>query len=95
MFIACGLSGYDFALYHFFNHAFFKCLLFLIAGLIIHELKNEQDIRVMGNLSATMPYTFYAFTLAMISSLGFPFLSGAASKDLILALLDEKIVEMA
>jgi proton-translocating NADH-quinone oxidoreductase chain L len=93
MFIACSLSGYDFALYHFFNHAFFKCLLFLLAGMIIHELKNEQDIRVMGRLATIMPYTFVAFTIAMLSSLGFPFLSGASSKDLIISLVDSRIVE--
>lgn len=93
MFIACSLSAYDFALYHFFNHAFFKCLLFLLAGMIIHELKNEQDIRAMGDLSQKMPYTFIAFTIAMLSSLGLPFLSGAASKDLIIALVDSKIAE--
>jgi proton-translocating NADH-quinone oxidoreductase chain L len=93
MFIACSLSAYDFALFHFFNHAFFKCLLFLLAGMIIHELKNEQDIRAMGDLSQKMPYTFVAFTIAMLSSLGLPFLSGAASKDLIIALVDSKIAE--
>jgi len=93
MFLACSLSGYDFALFHFFNHAFFKCLLFLLAGMIIHELKNEQDIRAMGNLSVYMPYTFFAFTIAMLSSLGFPFFSGAVSKDLIIAIVDSKLVE--
>lgn len=95
MFIACGLSGYDYALFHFFNHAFFKCLLFLLAGIIIHELKNQQDIRVMGRLSNFMPYTFSAFSLAMLSSLGFPFFSGAVSKDLIIALVDDRIIHFS
>lgn len=93
MFIACSLSGYDFALFHFFNHAFFKCLLFLLAGMIIHDLRNEQDIRRMGNLSRTMPFTFIAFSIALLSSVGFPFFSGAVSKDLIIAVVDSKIIE--
>lgn len=92
MFIACSLSGYNLALFHFFNHAFFKCLLFLIAGIVIHELKNEQDIRGMGNLSAVLPVTHFVFLIAMLSLIGFPFLSGSVSKDLIIALIDERII---
>jgi NADH-quinone oxidoreductase subunit L len=84
MFFACGLSAYDLALFHFFNHAFFKCLLFLLAGIIIHELQNEQDIRRMGALAARMPATFVCFLAASFSLAGFPFFAGAASKDLIL-----------
>jgi NADH:ubiquinone oxidoreductase subunit 5 (subunit L)/multisubunit Na+/H+ antiporter MnhA subunit len=86
MFFSCGLSGYDYALYHFFNHAFFKCLLFLLAGAIIHQLGNEQDIRRMGGLIKKMPATFIAFFVASLSLAGFPMFSGATSKDLILHL---------
>lgn len=88
MFFACSLSAYDLALYHFFNHAFFKCLLFLLAGAIIHELKNEQDIRRMGGLAKKMPFIFVCFLAASLSLVGFPGFSGALSKDLILHLLN-------
>lgn len=86
MFFACGLSAYNLALYHFFNHAFFKCLLFLLAGAIIHQLHNEQDIRKMGGLFHKMPATFACFLIASFSLAGFPSMSGATSKDLILLL---------
>src|ERR1700722_1069015 len=88
MFLACGLSAYDLALFHFFNHAFFKCLLFLLAGVIIHELGNEQDIRRMGGLAAAMPLTFTGFSAASLSLMGVPLFSGAISKDLILLLVN-------
>lgn len=93
MFIGCSLSGYDFALFHFFNHAFFKCLLFLIAGVIIHELRGEQDIRGMGALYSVMPTTYFFFLVATLSLLGFPSFSGAVSKDLIIALVDDQIIK--
>jgi len=86
MFLACGMSAYDYALYHFFNHAFFKCLLFLLAGVIIHQLRNEQDIRMMGGLAAKMPFTFICFLVASMSLIGMPGFSGALSKDSILHL---------
>jgi len=86
MFVACSVSAYDLALYHFFNHAFFKCLLFLLAGVIIHELRNEQDIRKMGGLAAKMPLTFFLFLIASMSLTGVPGFSGALSKDAILHL---------
>lgn len=88
MFLACGLSAYDFALFHFFNHAFFKCLLFLSAGAIIHQLNNEQDIRKMGGLASKMPFTFACVLLASLSLIGMPGFSGAISKDLILHLIN-------
>jgi NADH-quinone oxidoreductase subunit L len=93
MFLSCSLSGYDFALYHFFNHAFFKCALFLLAGVIIHQLRNEQDIRGMGGLMNVMPYTFTCFLIASLSLCGFPFFSGATSKDLIISLIDDQIIK--
>lgn len=88
MFYACGLSGYDLALFHFFNHAFFKCALFLLAGVIIHELKNEQDVRHMGGLHKVMPITSLCFLIASMSLIGFPGFSGAVSKDAIFMLIN-------
>jgi NADH-quinone oxidoreductase subunit L len=93
MFLACGLSAYNFALYHFFNHAFFKCLLFLIAGAVIHQLHNEQDIRKMGGLANKMPFTFICFLIASMSLVGFPGFSGAISKDCILHILNYYAVQ--
>ena len=70
MFFSCGLSGFDFALYHFFNHAFFKCLLFLLAGAIIHHLKNEQDIRKMGGLANKDAIYFSIFLYRFVFTSG-------------------------
>lgn len=88
MFLAASVSAHNLAIFHFFNHAFFKCLLFLLAGVIIHELKNEQDIRRMGDLAEKMPFVFTCFIVASLSLAGFPFFSGATSKDLIFAVTD-------
>jgi NADH-ubiquinone oxidoreductase chain 5 len=84
MFVACGLSEYSTALFHLFNHAFFKALLFLSAGNVIHALSDEQDIRKMGGLVCFLPLTFTFFVIASVSLMGFPFLSGFYSKDLII-----------
>ena len=59
MFFCCGASEYNLAVYHLFNHAFFKALLFLGAGSIIHSLLGEQDIRKMGKLYKILPFTFF------------------------------------
>jgi NADH-quinone oxidoreductase subunit L len=88
MFLAASVSAYNLAIFHFFNHAFFKCLLFLLAGVVIHELKNEQDIRKMGGLMHKMPFTFVCFFIGSLSLAGFPFFSGAVSKDLIFSVTD-------
>lgn len=88
MLLAASISAHNLAIFHFFNHAFFKCLLFLLAGIIIHELKNEQDIRKMGNLVEKLPFVFTSFVIASLSLVGFPFFSGATSKDLIFAVTD-------
>ncbi len=87
MFVAFGLTQYSLSLFHLFNHAFFKALLFLGAGSIIHALKDEQDIRRMGGLSRLLPLTFTFFVVATFSLAGFPWLSGFFSKDLILETL--------
>jgi proton-translocating NADH-quinone oxidoreductase chain L len=86
MVVACGLSRYDLSMFHLFNHAFFKAALFLSAGVIIHALSDEQDIRRMGGLIRLMPFTYIVMLIASLSLAGFPFLSGFYSKDLILEL---------
>jgi NADH:ubiquinone oxidoreductase subunit 5 (subunit L)/multisubunit Na+/H+ antiporter MnhA subunit len=84
MFFACGLSNYYVSLFHLFNHAFFKALLFLSAGSIIHSMRDEQDMRRLGGLSVTMPVTYICFLIGSLSLSGFPFFSGFYSKDVIL-----------
>nr|UYA97350.1 NADH dehydrogenase subunit 5 [Megacopta cribraria] len=77
--------GYpDMAFFHLLSHAFFKALLFLCAGLIIHGMSDSQDIRHMGGLSYSMPYTCSCFFISNFSLCGLPFMSGFYSKDLIL-----------
>lgn len=84
MVFACGLSAYNLSLFHLYTHAFFKALLFLSAGAIIHGLYNEQDIRRMGGLIYIMPLTYIFFLIGSLALIGFPFLSGFYSKDAIL-----------
>jgi len=84
MVFACGSSLYCLSLFHLFNHAFFKALLFLSAGSIIHSLSNEQDFRRMGGLLKILPNSYLFILIASLSLCGFPFLSGFYSKDLII-----------
>lgn len=84
MFFCCGLSNYNLAVFHLSNHAYFKALLFLCSGYIIHILKDEQDIRKMGGLRKIIPFTYITFLIGSLSLIGFPFLSGFYSKDFIL-----------
>jgi proton-translocating NADH-quinone oxidoreductase chain L len=86
MFIACGFGQFGLAFFHLFNHAFFKALLFLSAGTIIHALRDEQDIRKMGGLIKNLPLTYSFFLIASFSAIGFPYLSGFFSKDVIIEL---------
>lgn len=86
MFYSCGLSNFTASLYHLTNHAFFKALLFLCAGAVIHVLQGEQDLRKMGGLVKVMPVTYVAMLIASLSLLGFPFLSGFYSKDILIEL---------
>lgn len=86
MFFCCGTSEYALAIYHLFNHAFFKALLFLGAGSIIHSLLGEQDIRKFGRLYKVLPFTFFAMFGGILASLGFPFSSSFYSKDFIVEL---------
>jgi proton-translocating NADH-quinone oxidoreductase chain L len=83
MVFAAGIGNYSFALFHLINHAFFKALLFLCAGSVIHAT-GEQDIRRMGALFKSLPITYTAMLLASLSLVGFPFLSGFYSKDFLL-----------
>ena len=84
MTFACGLGYYNFALFHLTTHAFFKCLLFLSSGAIIHALSDEQDIRKMGKLFHLLPITFSCMLIGTLALTGFPFLAGYYSKDFIL-----------
>jgi NADH:ubiquinone oxidoreductase subunit 5 (subunit L)/multisubunit Na+/H+ antiporter MnhA subunit len=92
MFFSCGLSSYDVAIFHLFNHAFFKALLFLSAGSVIHALFDEQDIRKMGQLSLILPFTYICFFVASLAIMGFPFLTGFFSKDFILELTYSRFI---
>jgi proton-translocating NADH-quinone oxidoreductase chain L len=84
MFFACGLSNYSLGVFHLSNHACFKALLFLGAGSVIHAMGDEQDIRKMGGLRRILPYTYVMFLIGSLALIGFPFLTGFYSKDVIL-----------
>lgn len=84
MVLACGLSNYSLALFHLLNHAFFKALLFLSAGSVIHALLDEQDMRRMGGLVKLLPFTYTCFLVGSLALMGFPYTSGFYSKDFIL-----------
>nr|URF19448.1 NADH dehydrogenase subunit 5 [Galatheanthemum sp. MT-2020] len=86
MVMACGLSQYSISLFHLMNHAFFKALLFLSAGSVIHALADEQDMRKMGGLIRSIPFTYTMMVIGSLSLMGFPYLAGFYSKDLILEL---------
>ena len=81
MFIALGCGAYTAALFHVITHAFFKALLFLGAGSVIHGMHHEQDIRQMGGLRKKMPITYLTFLIGTLAITGFPMLSGFFSKD--------------
>ncbi len=85
MFVALGMGAYASAMFHVTTHAFFKALLFLAAGSVIHGMGGEQDIRQMGGLRKAMPITFWVFLIGTFAISGFPLLSGFFSKDEILA----------
>jgi NADH-quinone oxidoreductase subunit L len=85
MFLAAGIGAYGYAMFHLMTHAFFKALLFLSAGVIIHHLGGEQDIRRMGGLRKAMPFTHVAFLVGALALAGIPPLSGFWSKDGIIA----------
>lgn len=84
MFLTNGLLLPSVGLYHLLTHGFFKAMLFLTAGIIIHNLKNEQDIRKYGSFVLSYPLSFFLFLLGSLSILSFPFLSGFYSKEAII-----------
>ena len=84
MVFASGLSNYLVGIFHLSNHAFFKALLFLSAGSVIHAISDEQDMRKMGGLKNLLPFTYSMVVIGSLALTGFPFLTGFYSKDLIL-----------
>lgn len=84
MVFACGASQYGLSFFHLVNHAFFKALLFLGAGAVIHAVSNEQDTRKFGGLARILPYTYVMFLIGSLALMGVPFLTGFYSKDVIL-----------
>ena len=84
MFFAAGVGAYHIAIFHLFTHAFFKALLFLGAGSVIHAFKEEQDITKMGGVWKKIPYTMILMLIGTLALTGFPFLSGFYSKDAII-----------
>ncbi|MCZ2085503.1 MULTISPECIES: NADH-quinone oxidoreductase subunit L [unclassified Kaistella] len=85
MFVAVGTGAYTVAMFHLMTHAFFKALLFLGSGSVIHAMSGEQDMRMMGGLKKKIPITHITFLIGTLAISGFPFLSGMISKDEILA----------
>ena len=85
MFLAAGLGAYPNAMFHLMTHAFFKALLFMAAGLVIHALAGEQDMRKMGGLNRLLPFTYVCFAIGALSLSGIPPFAGFFSKDSILA----------
>jgi NADH-quinone oxidoreductase subunit L len=84
MIMGVGVGAYQAGVLHFFTHAFFKAQLFLAAGLVIHALHDEQDVRKMGGLRQRMPFAFWAMLVGTLAIIGFPGLSGYFSKDAVI-----------
>ncbi|MAH99419.1 MAG: NADH-quinone oxidoreductase subunit L [Euryarchaeota archaeon] len=84
MFFATGVGAYNVAMFHLFTHAFFKALLFLGSGSVIHSFNEEQDINKMGGVKKFLPYTYILMIIGTLALTGFPFLSGFYSKDAII-----------
>jgi len=84
MFLATGIGAYNVAIFHLFTHAFFKALLFLGSGCVIHSFNEQQDIRSMGGVWKKIPYTYALMIIGTLALTGFPLLSGFYSKDAII-----------
>ncbi len=84
MFFACGVSAYGAGIFHLYTHGFFKALLFLSAGSVIHAMSDEQDIRKMGGIWKKIPLTYLMMLIGTLAITGFPLLSGYYSKDMVL-----------
>jgi NADH-quinone oxidoreductase subunit L len=85
MFLGAGIGAYGFAMFHLVTHAFFKALLFLTAGIVIHRFSGEQDIRKMGGLRKELPFTHATFLIGTLALVAIPPFAGFWSKDAILA----------
>jgi NADH-ubiquinone oxidoreductase chain 5 len=81
MIVACGISQYSLKFISLINHAFFKALLFLSAGAVLHAIMDEQDMRKMGGFIYNLPITYISFIIGSLSLMAFPFLTGFYSKD--------------
>lgn len=84
LFMACGLSQYNTAIFHLVNHAFFKAMLFLAAGAVLHAVYDQQDQRYLGGIQSFVPFTYMAILLGSASLIAVPWLTGFYSKDLII-----------
>ncbi|MDX1730189.1 MAG: NADH-quinone oxidoreductase subunit L [Aurantimonas coralicida] len=84
MFVALGVGAYGVAIFHLFTHAFFKALLFLGAGSVIHSVSDEQDMRRMGGLRKHIPITYWTMVIGTLALTGFPFTAGYFSKDAVI-----------
>ncbi len=84
MFVAMGVGAYSVGMFHLFTHAFFKALLFLGAGSVIHAMHHEQDIRHMGGLRKKIPFTYWLMVIGTLALTGFPLTAGYFSKDAII-----------
>ncbi len=84
MCLSCGLENYSAAIFHLFTHAFFKALLFLICGVFIHSVMDEQKIYKLGGLNKVFPFSALLLEWTSMSLIGIPFYSGGLSKDFIL-----------
>jgi NADH-quinone oxidoreductase subunit L len=84
MFVAMGVGAYSVGMWHLFTHAFFKALLFLGSGSVIHAMHHEQDIRHMGGLRKKIPFTYWMMVIGTLALTGFPFTAGYFSKDAII-----------
>jgi NADH-ubiquinone oxidoreductase chain 5 len=90
MIFAAGLSAYSTRIFHLVNHAFFKALLFLGAGCVIHAIADNQDMRRMGGLINMLPLVYSSMLIGSLALIGFPFLRGFYSKDFILEIAGRK-----
>src|SRR5512146_547070 len=84
MFVAMGAGAYSVGMFHLFTHAFFKALLFLGSGSVIHAMHHEQDIRHMGGLKERIPFTYAVMIVGTLALTGFPLTAGYFSKDAII-----------
>lgn len=91
MFTACGYSAYTNSIFHLFNHAFFKALLFLTAGYVIHAMSNTQDMRLLSSSIVFIPFAYTMLCIGSLALIGMPFLSGFYSKEKILELIYSRI----